>query len=74
MRVAPLSIRLALLATVASAATPERPETRNHAVVEVIARDSTGAPVPQAEVTVTRGLHATSPPTASPIRPDTRTS
>lgn len=56
MRLAPLSIRLALLATVAYAATLSA-QNSNHAVVEVTARDSSGAPVSQAEITVVHALH-----------------
>jgi hypothetical protein len=61
MRIAPLSIRLALLATVTYGATVAAQATvtaqdSKHAVVEVTARDSTGLPVPQAEITITRAL------------------
>lgn len=56
MRVAPLSIRLALVAAVAFTAALSGQSTSN-AVVQIIARDSTGAPVPAAEVTIARRLH-----------------
>ena len=57
MRVAPAFTRLASALGIMAIAGVAQAQTSPHAFVRVTARDSTGAVVPAAELTVTRGLH-----------------
>jgi hypothetical protein len=57
MRVAPILTRLGAGLALAGAAVVAGAQTPAHALVRVTARDSTGGFIPNAELTVTRGVH-----------------